>query len=52
VSFDDVDGICQKLFLVTLDKIFADVAKYFAMCIRMDEKNELLECKIYEKWYL
>jgi len=27
-----------RIFLVTLDRIFVDVAEYFAMCIWMDEQ--------------
>jgi hypothetical protein len=27
-----------KIFLATLDRIFVDVAKYFATCIWMDEQ--------------
>ncbi len=41
-----------KNTLATLDRIFADVAKYYTTCIYMDEQQMNFLDEIYEKCYL
>jgi hypothetical protein len=43
----------SRIFLVTLDRIFADVAKYSTTCIRMDEKYmNFLDEKIFKMLFV